>query len=207
MIVGVIGFIGSGKNTVGNILVEEYGFKSVSFGKLLKDATALIFNWPRSLLEGDTDESRVFRETKDQFWSNSLGWDVTPRAALQKMGTEAGRVVFGQNLWTDALFNNLIPDQDYVITDTRFRNEISRIRKYNGRIIRVKRGPEPSWYHLAVKQNYHDIPLDAQELAQLPHISEWEWVGTPMNCVIENNGTLDDLKARVREFVEESRLI
>ena len=58
MIIGICGLIGSGKGTVADILEQEHGFIKVSFADSLKDAVAAVFGWPRSLLEGDTEESR-----------------------------------------------------------------------------------------------------------------------------------------------------
>ena len=49
MIVGLVGLIGSGKGTVGDMLIEK-GFVQASFAEPLKDATASIFNWDRELL-------------------------------------------------------------------------------------------------------------------------------------------------------------
>lgn len=60
MLIGVVGFAGSGKGTVADILVRDHGFKKLSFADALKDAVATIFGWERHLLEGDTDESREF---------------------------------------------------------------------------------------------------------------------------------------------------
>ena len=68
MIVGICGLIGSGKGTVADILVEQ-GFTKVSFADKLKDGVSTIFGWDRSLLEGDTDESRDWREQADEFWT------------------------------------------------------------------------------------------------------------------------------------------
>ena len=67
-IIGVVGFMNSGKGTVGDIL-NEYGYVSESFARPLKDAVSNIFGWPRSLLEGDTGFSRKWREEKDIWWS------------------------------------------------------------------------------------------------------------------------------------------
>jgi hypothetical protein len=99
MIIGICGLIGSGKGTVADHLVEEYGFQKVSFADALKDATAQMFEWPRHLLEGDTVESRKWRETPDAFWTNELGYEVTPRYVLQKFGTECMRVGFYDGVW------------------------------------------------------------------------------------------------------------
>ena len=85
MIIGIIGFAGSGKGTVGDMLVRDYSFAKLSFADSLKDAVSAIFGWDRSLLEGDTEESRKFREAKDEWWSSRLGYHVTPRNIMQKM--------------------------------------------------------------------------------------------------------------------------
>ena len=81
MIIGFVGTIGSGKGTAGEILAQR-GFFTESFAAPLKDITASLFGWPRHLLEGDTQESREFRESKDPWWSERFGKDITPRYIL-----------------------------------------------------------------------------------------------------------------------------
>ena len=124
MIIGLVGFIGSGKGTVGDILVNVYAFKQVAFADPLKDAVASIFKWSRYMLEGDTPESREWRETVDPWWTQRLGYEVSPRLILQRMGTEATRTAIADNIWIAALERRLDSGSDYVITDVRFPNEI-----------------------------------------------------------------------------------
>jgi hypothetical protein len=145
-IIGLVGFAGSGKGAVADILVEKHGYTKLSFADSVKDATAAIFGWERSLLEGDTSESREFREKTDSFWSARLGYDLTPRLELQRMGTEAGRDVFGTDLWITSVEKKILEHEKVVLADTRFPNEIEFIRKLYGHIIRVVRGPEPEYY-------------------------------------------------------------
>ncbi len=144
MLIGVVGFIGSGKGTVGDLL-EQKGFVKDSFAKPLKDACAAMFGWPRDLLEGDTEASRQWREQPDEFWSEKMGKKFSPRLALQLLGTEAGRNVFHKDIWVNSLLKRA-GDSNVVITDVRFKNELKFIHKNNGIIVRVKRGPEPDWY-------------------------------------------------------------
>ena len=59
MIIGMCGLIGTGKDTVADILVNNYNFIKVSFPDKLKDGVATVFSWERELLEGTTDESRT----------------------------------------------------------------------------------------------------------------------------------------------------
>jgi len=52
MLIGIVGLISSGKDTVAERLVQEHNFKKDSFAKSLKDAVSSMFNWDREMLEG-----------------------------------------------------------------------------------------------------------------------------------------------------------
>ena len=199
MIIGLVGFIGSGKGTVGDILVQEHGYVADSFAAPLKDAVAAMFGWDRTLLEGATKESREWREELDTFWSNAFGRPFTPREALQLMGTEAGRNVFHKDLWVASLFKRA-QGRNVVITDCRFKNEIEGIHKEGGLVIRVKRGADPFWYREAYQANTKQSgeALEAMRVLQI-HQSEWDWIGSPCDAIIDNDGTLADLQDAVRK--------
>ena len=153
MIIGICGLIGSGKGTVGDILVEQ-GFKKVSFADKLKDGVATIFGWDRAMLEGDTDESRQWRELKDDFWSNETKMEITPRLVLQLFGTDCLRNGFYDGVWVSLLKKHILDNPgDYVIPDVRFRNEQNMIRDLGGKVWQVKRGKDPVWFQRAI----HDL--------------------------------------------------
>jgi hypothetical protein len=201
MIIGLVGFIGAGKGTVGELL-RLHGYKQASFAGALKDTASVLFGWDRALLEGDTDISRLFREQKDEFWSSRFGYDFSPRLALQLLGTEAGRDVFHKDVWIYALENRIKQLPKVVITDTRFPNEIEFIRKNGGVIIEVKRGERPEWYDDA----YHTNKLNSglmQMYHPNVHVSEWSWIGQKIDYTIENDGTLIDLKRMVFNVLTE----
>lgn len=200
MIIGIVGFISCGKGTVADILVNQHNFTKLSFADALKDATSAVFGWPRHLLEGDTDESRTFRETVDRWWSDRLGYDVTPRHALQLMGTEAGRNVFGDNIWVHNTMKRAANLEQIVIADTRFPNEIKAIREAGGFVIRVTRGDDPEWYETA---RLHNQGTDLQMYRRYPdvHVSEWAWIGTKLDYNITNNGTLLMLESDVKHLL------
>ena len=117
MLVGLVGFSGAGKGTVSDVLVEKYSFKKFAFADTLKDTVSTMFGWRRDFLEGDTNESREFRENIDPFWSARFGKDVTPRMILQKMGTEAGRNVFHEDFWVHALEKRIQNEKNVVISE------------------------------------------------------------------------------------------
>ena len=208
MIVGISGFQGSGKDTIADYLQNIYGFKRDSFAATLKDAVAAIFGWDRELLEGRTTESRAWRETVDQWWANRLNMpNLTPRLVLQKWGTEVARKSWHDDTWIASLEYKLTKaHNDIVITDVRFPNEIKAVKDAGGIVIRVTRGPEPSWYSVALAANSYPQPNASTEvLNELGiHPSEWAWVGTKFDAVIDNNSIgLDNLYRQVKNLVED----
>jgi hypothetical protein len=204
MIIGISGFQGSGKDTIADYLCNIYGFKRDSFAATLKDAVAAVFGWDRELLEGRTTESRQWRETVDLWWANRLNMpDLTPRLVLQKWGTEVARKSWHDDTWIASLENKLHKTHnDIVITDVRFPNEIRAIKNAGGIVIRVRRGDEPVWYSIAKRANKGDS-MAQQQLADFKiHPSEWAWIGTEFDAVIENNADgLDPLFAQVKDLV------
>lgn len=207
MIVGLSGFLDSGKGTVADIISGKHRFKKLAFADPLKDAVSTVFGWNRALLEGDTKDSREFRERKSKRWSNRFGYDVTPRLMLQKMGTEAGRDVFHKDIWLYALEDRINNETHVVVPDMRFPNEVAFIKRMGGITLRVRRGEEPAWWDTALYQNYVGIgPEDKESLMNkhFPHVhfSEWAWIGQTFDYTIENNSTLDDLEKSVDDVLK-----
>jgi hypothetical protein len=207
MIVGVCGLIGAGKDTVADYLVNIHQFRRESFASTLKDAVSAVFGWDRDLLEGRTRQSREWREQVDMWWAERLGMpDLTPRWVLQHWGTEVVRKSFHDNTWIASLENKLRKSQDdVVISDCRFPNEIAAIRRAGGMVIRVRRGPDPDWYGVALAANQHLQPNASTEiLKQLGvHASETAWIGTDFDAVLDNNGTMDYLYSQVTHLVQD----
>ncbi len=202
MIIGICGFIGSGKDTIADYLVNFHGFRRESFANTLKDAVAAVFGWDRTMLEGRTKEAREWREQVDFWWSNRLDRQITPRWVLQYWGTEVCRKGFHDDIWIASLENKLRNSRDdVVISDCRFPNEIDSIRKAGGKIIWVQRGDLPAWYNLAVDAN-KGINLAFQELKRIGvHASETAWVGTDFDHIVDNNSTIDDLYNQIRDLL------
>lgn len=202
MILGLVGLIGSGKDTVADFLTAEMGFRRESFARPLKDAVAAVFNWDREMLEGRTEASRVWREQKDEWWSQRLGQDITPRKVLQLWGTEVCRAGYHNDIWVASLESRLKnSSQDVVITDCRFPNEIDAIQRIGGRVLRIQRGANPDWYYDARYwlMNGQDVRLMPDNL---PHASEWSWIASNINGGIDNNGTIEQLHKNVRAVID-----
>lgn len=202
-IIGVVGFAGAGKDTIADYLQNFHEFKRDSFANNLKDACASIFGWDRELLEGRTKESRIWREDVDLWWATRLNMpDFTPRWVLQNFGTEVCRKGFADDIWIASLENKLRKSEDdIVISDVRFPNEIKVIKNLGGQVVRVVRGAEPEWYATALKANLGS-EIDAERLKDYNvHVSETAWIGTDFDYVIQNNGTVDQLYTSVNAIL------
>jgi hypothetical protein len=205
MIIGICGWIGSGKDTVADYLVNFHEFRRESFASTLKDAVSSVFGWDRTLLEGRTKEAREWREQVDQWWAERLAMPtLTPRWVLQYWGTEVCRRAFHDDIWIASLENKLRTSKDnVVISDCRFPNEIASIKRAGGRVIWVKRGELPDWYYIARAANEGDATC-AHHLNKMKiHASEWAWVGTDFDYEIDNDSSIEDLYDKVRSVVSD----
>lgn len=136
----LFGYQGVGKDTIANILVNEYGYTKLAFATKVKDIVSIIFGWDRKMVEGNTKESREWREQVDEFWSDKLGiTDFTPRKALQMIGTDVFRNHFHNDIWTLIIENEIkkLGTEKIVITDCRFENEYNLLKDLGFHMIKV----------------------------------------------------------------------
>ena len=187
MLIGLVGLIGSGKDTVADRLVTKHGYKRDSFAKSLKDAVSSMFNWDREMLEGNTTSSRHWREQPDKFWSEKMGKEITPRWVLQYFGTEVMRQGMYDAIWVDSVIGRY-KGENTVISDTRFQNEIKNIKAHGGIVVLVKR---------------EEIPTREEMQKQGAHQSEWDWIGSNFDYTIENNSSIEGLNANIDQFVNQ----
>jgi hypothetical protein len=211
MIIGVVGLIGAGKDTMADYLVNIHQFRRESFANTLKDAVSSVFGWDRDLLEGRTRHSREWREQVDAWWADRLNMpELTPRWVLQYWGTEVVRRSFHDDTWIASLENRLRKTtDDVVISDCRFPNEIGAIKRAGGLVVRVHRGPDPDWYGFAeminrgpeknIEWSWAKTQLDKFNI----HASETAWIGTAFDAVIDNNSTMDHLYAQINDLVQD----
>jgi hypothetical protein len=210
MIIGFVGFIGSGKDTAADYLVNFYGFRRDSFANTLKDAVACVFGWDRTLLEGRTKEAREWREQVDPWWAERLNMpNLTPRWILQYWGTDVCRNHFHDDIWIASLENKMRKTTDnIVISDVRFPNEIKAIHNAGGIVVRIKRGPEPEWYQDATNMNQGPQNMSwlisKTKMEKLGiHASETAWVGCNIDHIVYNDTTIDALFEQIKSLVSD----
>ena len=203
MIIGVCGLIGSGKDTVADYLVNFHEYRRESFATSLKDAVAQVFGWDRTMLEGRTAQAREWREQVDPWWADRLNMpELTPRLMLQLWGTEVCRTGFHDDIWIASLENKLRNSQDnIVVSDCRFPNEIKSLRAAGGIVVCVERGIQPHWINIAAKANQGDTRAQDWLKNEGIHASETAWVGTIFDFVLHNHSTIDSLYKQIQNVI------
>jgi hypothetical protein len=214
MIIGINGKIGSGKDTVGKIIqylvanknlpknmqyhsleeldngIEPYSnWKIKKFAGKLKTIGSLLTGVPVKKFE-----NQAFKEQQ-----MPTSWGMTYREFLQKLGTEAMRDGLHTNVWVNALFADYNPVAklkgadilpNWCITDMRFPNEMEAVVARGGITIRVVR---PDMNSLQAM-----VPAHASETALDEHTMHYD---------IINDGTIEDLIAKVKEILVKEKLL
>lgn len=179
-VIGITGLARSGKDTVGGILVDRHGFTRVAFADGVREA-ALALDPMIKIPSGDS----VRLSNVVDFY----GWDQAKaisevRRTLQRIGSEAGWMIHGQNLWIELAEKKI--SGPTVITDVRFSHEASWLSRIGASLWRVER---PG----------NELSLTGETAA---HASEAGDLGREPDAVIVNDGTLEDLSAKVEALVQ-----
>ena len=126
-LLGLVGKAGSGKSTAAKHLVETYSAICLSLATPLKLMAKAIWEFTDEQLYGSTQ----IKEAVDS------RWNMSPRTALQRLGTDAIRKHLGDDVWIRALIKTLDERVDYaqpqlfVVDDVRFRNEANFIGMFD----------------------------------------------------------------------------
>ena len=94
-------------------------------------------------------------------------------------------------IWVDSCLGRY-DGKDTVISDTRSPNEVDQIRSRGGKIIRVKKGPDPEWF-----VNYVEGNITPENV----HSSEYLWARSEFDLIINNDGDLNDLNKSVDNMI------
>jgi len=203
--IAITGLKGSGKGTLASYLVTTYNYTELSFAHAVKDVLSSIFDWPRHLLEGDTSESRRFRDTVDAWWSQELNIkDFTPRMAMQFIATDLFRDRFHSDTWALTV-KRKIKDTHVVISDMRFMNEYKVTQPTVDIVVKVLPAKTPVWYNIAKQALEGDNDAFHDMLNSFPevHKSEWETTIIPADIILRNDSTIADLALNFEQQIRQ----
>jgi hypothetical protein len=190
-IIGLTGVKRSGKDTAGKILANSLPGKTrtIAYADPLK-RYAYDLN-PAVGFDYMTDTLIYLQDVVD-----TIGWeggkDEFPeiRKTLQRLGTEVFRRHVSHSYWTDLMDNEVAQMRasgvSAIITDCRFQNELDLVKSWGGGFtIRIERD---------------SVAPDAHSA----HASETGIASLEVDYVVQNNGTLDDLKAALGDVLHQA---
>lgn len=193
-LVGLSGYAGAGKDEVGKILVNEYGFKRFAFADAVRQALYALN--PR--VQIGTTVYPIQTALNHMTWDDLKNYPEV-RGLLQRMGTEVGRDLIGPDTWVNIIERHideaasLYGDdgpviKGYVITDCRFVNEAEWV---------VRKQWDPEWRTAMVRVNRPGVG------PRNNHVSETGLDNWKFDYVLMNDKGLGDLAGKVHEMHEE----
>jgi hypothetical protein len=177
---------------------------------------------------------------------------LTPRLLFQLLGTDCGRDIIHPNIWVNALFSTyqkfekgqILGNGDrvdhiyrkeaskWIITDTRFPNELQAVKSRGGISIKVERWIDKEYTKLEAASliekgevtvfgiDYNNVESEmtyvhdlnnyerfVTELERGNHESETALDGAEFDYVLDNNGSIPDLIEQVRSILTELKII
>lgn len=187
-IIGLVGKKGSGKSTVANILAETEDYVEIAFADPLKQICQTLFLLSHEELHDTKMKEQIVERV-----------NTTPRRILQQVGTnlmrDRLREVLPELPLTDQLPSIWVWNAqqrildlrkrhcEIVVSDVRFPDEASMIRRLGGILIRIRR--------------------DANTFSSDLHPSEVEMENIDVNFEIDNDGSLEELKQKITSLTKD----
>lgn len=176
MIIGMCGWMGSGKDSAADVLVSEYGFLKTSMAAALRQEC----KWAQATFDvpagapPDIEHIILNRLAHVDIKPTS----VPARRLLQWYGTEYRRAQ-DPDYWVKQIESVLNHAMDVVISDIRFPNEADMIHRHGGQLWLIRR--------------------DSVRPAQVLHSSEMlPEMDLKWDAILDNNGDQNELENKVR---------
>lgn len=167
-VIGLSGYAQSGKDTIGAALEKE-GYQRVAFADRIREGLYAL----DPML---ANETRVVELVDSYGWEHAKTSEPEVRTLLQKLGSEVGRGILGENVWVDLTLKNAPDGAKIVVTDCRFKNEAEAIKRLGGEMWRVHR------------PGYTPVNSHPSETA----LDDWEF-----DQYFENDGSIAELHQKV----------
>lgn len=174
--IGIHGRKRSGKDTLAEMIVEAYA-----------KGVFCIDSFAAPIRQMVNDHLIPFTDATKEHVDEDLG--ISAGRAMQLMGTEFGRQMIHPDIWLLLMTRRIREGncEGVVIPDIRFQNEVDFIHSRGGVVLFVNR---PVMF------------TEAEKGQRDPHHASEQGVSTSsMDYAISNNGSLQDLKEKVQEFV------
>jgi hypothetical protein len=195
-LIGIGGHLRSGKDTVADYLVENYSWTKMGMSDVIADALYMLNPWigVNHDADGHPGGVRRYQNIVDQVGYVEAKTNREVRRLLQILGTEVGRKMIDEDVWTNILAQRIHEAQgtdqniiltELVLTGVRYKNEIEMVHRLGGETWWIERP---------------GLPREEEET--VIHSSENSLGPTDFDLLIVNSGTLNQLYAQVERQLQ-----
>ena len=151
LVIGISGFVGSGKTTVSEWFIGNHGFRRFSFADPIRQMVMVL----------GVDEATL-RDPKKKEEPHPALMGRTPREVMETLGTAWGRDMVHPHLWIGQFGLRTKHTRLVIVDDVRFPNEATAIRALGGKVFKlIVPGQEPRVRtDFAVQRLVPDYALD-----------------------------------------------
>jgi hypothetical protein len=165
---------------VADYIIEKYGFTKAAFAQPIREA--LVKLNPK-ITVGGFNQASLATAVRSFGWESLKDVSVDVRPLMQRLGTEVGREMFGDDFWVETALDRIPDGSKVVFSDARYPNEADAIRDLGGKIYRIEReGVGPANGH-------------ASEIA----LNDYDF-----DDRIDNSGTVEELYAQIDRVIDVS---
>jgi hypothetical protein len=136
MIIGLGGYAQTGKDTVADHLVHNYGFVRVAFADPIREA---LYKLNPKIRLGESSGVSLSHAVDNMGWEEVKQLSTDARELLQRLGTEVGREMFGNDFWVNQAMLRAKEHQNVVISDVRYINEANAVKNAGGYVWRINK--------------------------------------------------------------------
>ena len=176
MIIGLSGYAQTGKDTVADYLVKSYGFVRVAFADPIREA---LYKLDPKIRFGESSGVSLSHAVDRVGWEEVKKISTDARELLQRLGTEVGRDMFGNDFWVNQAILRAKEHRKVVISDVRYVNEAEAVRLQGGLLFRINKNNVAEVNKHESEKNLNDYKFDH---------------------VINNNSTKEDLYKTIDNF-------
>jgi dephospho-CoA kinase len=182
-VVGVSGYAQSGKDTVGEYLVEKHGYERIAFADKVREATV-------ELIESVYFEEYGMVDLKDIFYGNAYE-DLKKRPEVRNelvRVAETMRSILGPSIWAEPVIQEIRkrPYKRFVVTDVRKPEEANLLHHY---------------FHTTI------IGVSRPGIGPAEEVEAKSILGVPVDFALVNNGDIKKLHKAIDDLMIKGYLI
>ena len=133
VIIGISGFVGSGKTTVSDWFLQNHGFKRASFADPIR-AMVMALGIPEETLRDPVKKEQP----------HDLLMGRSPRFAMETLGGLWGRETMHPQFWVGHFGLKALKMKFVIVDDVRYPNEVEAIHELGGKVFKlIVPGREP----------------------------------------------------------------